>query len=167
VANRTIDLFLRHTTLIRPISNYGKMKMAADFAQLEMAICPLCPNIGDLGKYCILRSFKPLLFQNAETISKCSSIGELIPYSLILQFLISCFAPIDIKSPHENMSWSLSRYTKWLDEHQSESDRLALIKNALETYVNQIRYQQGKAFADVYPILLELLQKGLQQLNTE
>jgi hypothetical protein len=129
VANRTIELFLRHTTLVRPLSNSGRMKIAADFAQLEMAIGPLCQRIGDLGKtYRILRSFKPLLFQNAETISKSAAIGDLIPYSLVLQFLISCFAPNDIKSPHENMSWSLSRYSKWLDEHEKESDRLALIK---------------------------------------
>ncbi len=129
MANRTIELFLRHTTLVRPLSNSGRMKIAADFAQLEMAIGPLCQRIGDLGKtYRILRSFKPLLFQNAEAISKSAAIGDLIPYSLVLQFLISCFAPNDIKSPHENMSWSLSRYSKWLDEHEKESDRLALIK---------------------------------------
>ncbi|CAG2100633.1 unnamed protein product, partial [Medioppia subpectinata] len=109
VANRTIQLFLRQITLIRPLSKRGRMRIAADFAQLEMALTPLCNPIGRLGRqYRILRSFKPLLFQSAESIAKSGAVGDLIPYSLILEFLISNYAPNDIKSSHQYMNWSLT-----------------------------------------------------------
>lgn len=103
--------------------------MSADYAQLEMALGPLCEKIGDLGKsYEALRAFKPVLFQEAETISKLPIIGDLMPYSVALQFLISSFAPPELKLPHENMGWSLSRYTTWLDDHPKEIDRIHLFK---------------------------------------
>ena len=144
-----------------------------------MALTPLCQPIGRLGKtYRMFRSFKPLLFQSPEAIAKSEAVGELIPYWLTLQFLISSFAPNEIKLPHQYMNWSLSRWNRWLDQHSDESERLALIRfhwfshlleisifvsflrNSLESYVKYIRQSQGKSFASVYPILLDLLQRA-------
>jgi len=168
VANRTIQLFLRQITLIRPLSKRGRMIIAADFAQLEMGLTPLCQPIGRLGReYRLLRSFKSILFQSAESIAKSGAVGDLIPYSLIIEFLISTYAPNDIKSCHQFMNWSLSRYNKWLDQHLDESERLALIKNCLESYVKNIRQSEGRSFASVYPILVDLLQKGLHKSEPE
>lgn len=36
-------------------------------------------------------------------------------------------------------------------------------RGALEAYVQQVRCRQGKEFAPIYPVMLELLQQGLQQ----
>jgi hypothetical protein len=41
LARRTLNLFLAHVTLIRPISAQGRLRLAADFAQLELALEPL------------------------------------------------------------------------------------------------------------------------------
>ncbi|XP_054168864.1 conserved oligomeric Golgi complex subunit 5-like [Oppia nitens] len=164
VANRTIELFLRHISLVRPLSRRGRMIIAADFAQLEMALTPLCQPISRLGRqYRVLRSFKPLLIQTPESIAKSCAIGDLIAYPLIIQFLISNYAPNEIKSAHHYMNWSLTRYNKWLDQHTDDMERLTLIKNSLESYIKTIRQSDGKSFASVYPILIELLQKGLQK----
>lgn len=35
VAQRAIELFLRHATLLRPLGEGGKMRLAADFAQVS------------------------------------------------------------------------------------------------------------------------------------
>ena len=35
LGHRAIDLFVRHACLIRPIGEGGKMKLAADFAQVK------------------------------------------------------------------------------------------------------------------------------------
>ena len=35
VANRCLDLFVRHSSLLRPLGDGGKMKLAADFAQVN------------------------------------------------------------------------------------------------------------------------------------
>lgn len=34
IAQRAIELFIRHTSLLRPLGEGGKMRLAADFAQV-------------------------------------------------------------------------------------------------------------------------------------
>uniref|UniRef100_A0A8C1DDE5 Conserved oligomeric Golgi complex subunit 5 n=1 Tax=Cyprinus carpio carpio TaxID=630221 RepID=A0A8C1DDE5_CYPCA len=160
IAQRAITLFIRHASLLRPLGEGGKMRLAADFAQMELAVAPLCRRVSDLGKaYRLLRSFRPLLFQTSEHIASSQALGDLIPYSTILHFLFNR-APAELKSPHQRAEWSISRYSQWLDDHPSEKDRLTLIRGALEAYVQSIRARQGKEFAPVYPIMLQLLQKA-------
>lgn len=59
IACRCVELFVRHASLIRPLGEGGKLRLAADFAQMELAISPFCKRISDLGKhYRLLRSFR-------------------------------------------------------------------------------------------------------------
>lgn len=160
IAQRTIELFIRHASLLRPLGEGGKMRLAADFAQMELAVAPLCRRVSDLGKpYRMLRSFRPLLFQTSELISSSPAIGDLIPYSTLLHFLFSR-APSELRSPHQRADWSIARYSQWLDDHTLERDRLALIRASLEAYVQSVRVRQGKEFAPIYPIMLQLLQRA-------
>ncbi|XP_055958266.1 conserved oligomeric Golgi complex subunit 5 [Patella vulgata] len=161
VACRCTELFIRHASLIRPLGDGGKLRLAADFAQMELAISPFCRRVSDLGKtYKLLRAFRPLLFQTSEHLTQSPAIGEIIPYSTILHYLFAR-APAELKSPHQASDWSISRYSQWLETHPLEADRLQFIKGALEAYVKTVRQRQGKEYADVYPIMIEILQKGL------
>uniref|UniRef100_A0A8C4GM49 Conserved oligomeric Golgi complex subunit 5 n=1 Tax=Dicentrarchus labrax TaxID=13489 RepID=A0A8C4GM49_DICLA len=127
IAQRAIELFVRHASLLRPLGEGGKMRLAADFAQMEMAVAPLCRRVSDLGKpYRMLRSFRPLLFQTSELIASSPAVGDLIPYSTLLHFLLTR-APSELKSPHQRAEWSIARYSQWLDDHPSERDRLTLL----------------------------------------
>ncbi|XP_072715729.1 conserved oligomeric Golgi complex subunit 5 isoform X2 [Ciconia boyciana] len=165
MAQRAIELFIRNASLIRPLGEGGKMRLAADFAQMELAVAPLCRRVSDLGKsYRQLRSFRPLLFQTSEHIASSPALGEVIPFSIILQFLFTR-APPELKSPFQRAEWSIARYSQWLDDHPSEKDRLALIRGALEAYVQSVRTREGKEFAPVYPIMVQLLQKAMATLQ--
>ncbi|XP_061570606.1 conserved oligomeric Golgi complex subunit 5 [Cololabis saira] len=160
IAQRAIQLFLRHASLLRPLGEGGKMRLAADFAQMELAVAPLCRRVSDLGRpYRMLRSFRPFLFQTSELTAASPVVGELIPYSTLLHFLFTR-APPELKSPHQRAEWSVARYSQWLDDHPSERDRLSLIRGALEAYVQSVRARQGKEFAAIYPIMLQLLQRA-------
>ncbi|XP_059181753.1 conserved oligomeric Golgi complex subunit 5 [Centropristis striata] len=160
IAQRAIELFIRHTSLLRPLGEGGKMRLAADFAQMEMAVGPLCKRVSDLGKsYKMLRSFRPLLFQTSELIASSPAVGDLIPYSTLLHFFFTR-APSELKSPHQRAEWSIARYSQWLDDHPSERDRLTLIRGALEAYVQSVRTRKGKEFAPIYPIMLQVLQRA-------
>ncbi|XP_006633383.2 conserved oligomeric Golgi complex subunit 5 [Lepisosteus oculatus] len=160
IAQRSIELFVRNAGLLRPLGEGGKMRLAADFAQMEMAVAPLCRRVSDLGKpYRLLRSFRPLLFQTSEHIANSQAVGDIIPYSTILHFLFTK-APPELKSPHQRAEWSIARYSQWLDDHPSEKDRLTLIRGALEAYVQSVRAREGKEFAPIYPVMLQLLQKA-------
>ncbi|KAF1466761.1 Conserved oligomeric Golgi complex subunit 5, partial [Megadyptes antipodes antipodes] len=165
MAQRAIEVFIRNASLIRPLGEGGKMRLAADFAQMELAVAPLCRRVSDLGKsYRQLRSFRPLLFQTSEHIASSPALGEVIPFSIILQFLFTR-APPELKSPFQRAEWSIARYSQWLDDHPSEKDRLALIRGALEAYVQSVRTREGKEFAPVYPIMVQLLQKAMSTLQ--
>uniref|UniRef100_A0A7M4FZX2 Conserved oligomeric Golgi complex subunit 5 n=1 Tax=Crocodylus porosus TaxID=8502 RepID=A0A7M4FZX2_CROPO len=165
IAQRAIELFIRNASLIRPLGEGGKMRLAADFAQMELAVAPLCRRVSDLGKsYRLLRSFRPLLFQTSEHIASSPAVGDIIPFSLILQFLFTR-APPELKSPFQRAEWSVARYSQWLDDHPSEKDRLVLIRGALEAYVQSVRTREGKEFAPVYPIMVQLLQKAMSTLQ--
>ncbi|XP_014663844.1 PREDICTED: conserved oligomeric Golgi complex subunit 5-like [Priapulus caudatus] len=163
IACQCIEQFVKQASLVRPLGEGGKMRLAADFAQMEAAISPLCYRISDLGKsYRLLRSFRPFLFQTPEHIAASSSLGEAVSYSLALNFLFAR-APKELKAPHVRAGWSITDYSRWLDKHPHDKDRLTLIKGAMESYVQSVKSRQGKEFASVYPVMVELLNKGLQQ----
>ncbi|KAF6085592.1 component of oligomeric golgi complex 5 [Phyllostomus discolor] len=165
IAQRAIELFIRNASLIRPLGEGGKMRLAADFAQMELAVGPFCRRVSDLGKsYRMLRSFRPLLFQTSEHVASSPALGDLIPFSIIIQFLFTR-APAELKSPFQRAEWSHARFSQWLDDHPSEKDRLLLIRGALEAYVQSVRSREGKEFAPVYPIMVQLLQKAMSTLQ--
>ncbi|CAH2275779.1 conserved oligomeric Golgi complex subunit 5 [Pelobates cultripes] len=165
IAQRAIEIFVRNASLLRPLGEGGKMRLAADFAQMELAVAPLCRRVADLGKsYRLLRSFRPLLFQTSEHIANSTSIGDIIPYSIILQFLFTR-APPELKSPYQRAEWSVARYSQWLDDHPSEKDRLVLIRGAIEAYTQSVKAREGKEFAPVYPIMVQLLQKATSSVQ--
>ncbi|XP_052041942.1 conserved oligomeric Golgi complex subunit 5 [Apodemus sylvaticus] len=161
IAQRAIELFIRNASLIRPLGEGGKLRLAADFAQMELAVGPLCRRVSDLGKsYRMLRSFRPLLFQTSEHVVDSPAVGDVIPFSIVIQFLFTR-APAELKSPFQRAEWSHARFSQWLDDHPSEKDRLLLLRGALEAYVQSVRSREGKEFAPVYPIMVQLLQKAL------
>ncbi|KAM8978315.1 conserved oligomeric Golgi complex subunit 5 isoform 2-T2 [Sarcophilus harrisii] len=164
IAQRAIELFVRNASLLRPLGEGGKMRLAADFAQMELAVAPLCRRVSDLGKsYRLLRSFRPLLFQTSEHVANSPALGDIIPFSIIIHFLFTR-APSELKSPFQRAEWSHARYSQWLDDHPSEKDRLLLIRGALEAYVQSVKSREGKEFAPVYPIMVQLLQKAMSSL---
>ncbi|XP_028933803.1 conserved oligomeric Golgi complex subunit 5 isoform X2 [Ornithorhynchus anatinus] len=165
IAQRAVELFVRNASLLRPLGEGGKMRLAADFAQMELAVAPLCRRVSDLGKsYRLLRSFRPLLFQTSEHVAASPALGEVIPFSTVLQLLFTR-APPELKSPFQRAEWSHARYSQWLDDHPSEKDRLVLIRGALEAYVQSVRTREGKEFAPVYPIMIQLLQRAMSTLQ--
>uniref|UniRef100_A0A9L0JEH5 Conserved oligomeric Golgi complex subunit 5 n=1 Tax=Equus asinus TaxID=9793 RepID=A0A9L0JEH5_EQUAS len=165
IAQRAIELFIRNASLIRPLGESGKMRLAADFAQMELAVGPFCRRVSDLGKsYRMLRSFRPLLFQTSEHVASSPALGDVIPFSTVIQFLFTR-APAELKSPFQRAEWSHARFSQWLDDHPSEKDRLLLIRGALEAYVQSVRSREGKEFAPVYPIMVQLLQKAMSALQ--
>ena len=128
---------------------------------MELAIASFYDRPTELGRsYRVLRSFRPLLFQTMDHLAQSAALGDVIPYSLVLHFLFAR-APAELKSPHQGAGYSLVRYSKWLDDHRSEKDRLMVIQGALESYVQGVKQRQGKEFAKEYAVMVQLLQKGL------
>lgn len=68
---------------------------------MELAISSFYDRPTELGRsYRVLRSFRPLLFQTVEHLAQSTTVGDVIPYSLVLHFLFAR-APSELKSPHQ------------------------------------------------------------------
>ncbi|ESO02463.1 hypothetical protein HELRODRAFT_188714 [Helobdella robusta] len=163
-ARRCLDLFVRHTTLIWYLGEGGKRRLANDYAQIEVAVGPLCNKMADLGRsYRLVRTVRPMLFQAPETIVQSPSLGDSVPVSLVLNMLFSRGHP-NLRPAYQTAGWNCSRYSKWLDDHPNEKDRLHFIRGSLESYALSITNRGGKEFVAIYPYMIELLQKGLTSL---
>ncbi|ODM94526.1 Conserved oligomeric Golgi complex subunit 5 [Orchesella cincta] len=162
LASHTIDLFIRHVCLLAPLHlESTRNQILTDLNQLEIALTPTCPVLSELGKpYKLLKGFKSLLGMKMEEIVGSSIVGSAVGYSCAIHLLYR-FARDEMKMPHSVNGWSITRYSKWLDEHPSEADRLSLLKAALESYVHTVRSKGQQNFCTVYPHMMTLLQKGL------
>ncbi|KAF4527765.1 hypothetical protein B566_EDAN016470 [Ephemera danica] len=157
VAERCLELFVRLACLVRPLGELGRLKLAADFAQMELAVASLC-RPSELGRaYRAMRSLKPLLFQTPEDIAKCPALGEALPRSAVLTLLFSR-GPQELLSPHQSAGWSVSRYCQWLDEHTTERERLELIGGALQRYQKAVSVRGETHFHPVYPTMVQILE---------
>lgn len=167
LADRCIELFLRHVCLVRPLGVGGREKLSEDFKKIESAITPLYPEIGNLRyNFRILRAFRPLVTcPDPQQIASCELLGKIIPYSLAMMFMFS-YAPSDILSPHESCNWSVARLSQWLDNHQTERERLELISGALQRYQQDVRQQNKTTFHDIYPVMMKILEDGFISLKT-
>ena len=159
-ARKCLSLFILNASLLRPLEDGGKQRLAADFAMMESVITNLSSKTSDLGmEYRQLRAVKPLLFVTAEHMAKTSSLGDIIPHSLLLHFLFSR-APPDLKSPHESAGWTIAQYVKWWTEHPREKDRRSIISGSLESYVCYVRRSGLSHYCDVYPIMQNVLEQA-------
>uniref|UniRef100_A0A0K2T9U8 Conserved oligomeric Golgi complex subunit 5 n=1 Tax=Lepeophtheirus salmonis TaxID=72036 RepID=A0A0K2T9U8_LEPSM len=161
LVDETIELFILHASLVRPLPKEAQHALTSDCAQLELTLEPLSPKIKSSGlSYDRLRAFRALLYiQPEDMVNSLPQIGsEVLPASTVLHHLFSK-APSDIKSPHQSADWSITRYSKWLEDHPSEKDRLQLIQGALESYVASTRQRNDKSYAYPYPVMLNILQK--------
>ncbi|KAJ8964312.1 hypothetical protein NQ317_014824 [Molorchus minor] len=59
---RCIELFVRHTALLRPISQGGRLRLRTDYVHLENTLKTICPQLADLGRpYRLLKSMASLI----------------------------------------------------------------------------------------------------------
>ncbi|KYN22325.1 PREDICTED: conserved oligomeric Golgi complex subunit 5 [Trachymyrmex cornetzi] len=162
VASRCIELFVRHACLLRPLTDFGKAKLLVDFAQMEIAVMPLCRG-GQMGlleqqQYRTLRALKALLPLNPEKMVEKILEGQgesSVSPSLILLHLFSG-APPELASPHQSAGWSVGRLSQWMDSHPNERDRLALCSGPLERYQLTIRQQNLPSFHPLFPQMMKL-----------
>ncbi|XP_018320552.1 conserved oligomeric Golgi complex subunit 5 [Agrilus planipennis] len=160
---RCIELLVQHTSILRPISQGGRLRLQADFNYLENTLRTLCPFITDLGRpYRLFKSMATLIALSPKEIVASQVSGSSVPHSTVLLLLFS-YAEPELASPHQNMGWSITEFTSWLDKHTLESDRLDLIAGALQRYENVICQKNSTNFDPVYPIMSEFLAVALKK----
>ncbi|CBY07828.1 unnamed protein product [Oikopleura dioica] len=161
LAARALKLFIRHITLVRPIGQGGKEKIFLDFKFFEDSLSPLCSRLCDLDRvYQTFRAVRPLISATEQEIMASGCIGESVPHSTCITLVMSR-ADQELKSPFEVADWSRSRYSQWLDDHESEKERLSLLKGTVENYTKNATLENKVQFVPEISTITELLQQGL------
>jgi len=158
LSSRLLTFFVRHASLIRPLGEAGKLRLAADMAQLELSLATLQP-LSTLGQhYRALRAFRPFIFKELSTIVENPERD--LPPSAVFHQLISR-APATLQLPHELKKMTLMQYSDWMDHH-SETQTWALVKECLNQYAAQVNSRGEMEFTPYYPAILNMAEPLLQ-----
>lgn len=154
MASRVLIFFIRHASLVRPLSESGKLRMAKDMAELELAVGQSLFPVEQLGApYRALRAFKPVIFLETSQLGASPLVQDLPP-SIIIHHLYSR-GPDDLQSPLQRNRLTHLQYSLWLDS-QGEDQIWKGVKATLDDYAAKVRARGDKEFDPVYPLMLRL-----------
>jgi hypothetical protein len=142
LAQRCLLLFVRHACLLRPLSEAGRLRLAQDCAEVELAVAGLCP-LEQLGApYKGLRALRPLLFAETAALGDVRSalLAEL-PRSCVLHHLLGR-APQAVLSPHARAGLTPAKYAAWLDR-ATEEDVWRGVRASLEAAAEAERGEEA------------------------
>ncbi|GAB9474746.1 Conserved oligomeric golgi complex subunit 5 [Globisporangium polare] len=127
---RLISVFVRHASLLRPLQESGKLRLANDMAQLELRLEHILP-LKTLGvPYEELRAFRHMMFLESGGVLRDSTIDKIRP-SNVWHHLISR-APVELQLPHQMKRWTASKYIDWLDKSAGFEGRTSLSAKSSE-----------------------------------
>ncbi|KAL0306706.1 UNVERIFIED_CONTAM: Conserved oligomeric Golgi complex subunit [Sesamum radiatum] len=145
MASRVLTFFIRHAALVRPLSESGKLRMARDMAELELAVGQNLFPVEQLGApYRALRAFRPVIFLDTSQLESSPLLQDLPP-SVILHHLYSR-APDDLQSPLQRNKLTPLQYSLWMDS-QGEDQIWKGIKATLDDYAAKVRARGDKEFS--------------------
>lgn len=154
MASRVLIFFIRHASLVRPLSEAGKLRMARDMAELELAVGQNLFPVEQLGApYRALRAFRPVIFLETSQLEGSPLLQDL-PVSVILHHLYSR-GPEELQSPMQRNRLTPMQYSLWMDS-QGEEQIWKGIKATLDDYDVEVRSRGDKEFSPVYPLMVQL-----------
>nr|XP_009783936.1 PREDICTED: conserved oligomeric Golgi complex subunit 5 isoform X2 [Nicotiana sylvestris] len=154
MASRVLIFFIRHASLVRPLSESGKLRLARDMAELELAVGQNLFPVEQLGApYRALRAFRPVIFLETSQLAS-SPLRQDLPPSVILHHLYSR-GPEELQSPLQRNRLTPTQYSLWMDS-QGEDQIWKGIKATLDDYAAKVRSRGDKEFSPVYPLMLEI-----------
>ncbi|GJJ06135.1 hypothetical protein Clacol_000324 [Clathrus columnatus] len=145
IAKHALKTFVYHVSIVKPLSEGGKLQLTTDMAEIEFALNAFMLKQGQkstkleaLGnEYRALRALRPLLFlDNAHLGSVESTIG--LPPLVVLHHIL-VRSPIPL--PHTLHGWHEAEYVRWVEEH-TEEESWTLIESGL-THWEKLREGEG------------------------
>eukprot|EP00040_Diaphanoeca_grandis_P029875 m.175790 g.175790 ORF g.175790 m.175790 type:complete len:775 (+) comp31830_c0_seq1:347-2671(+) len=158
LVERLYTLFVRHVCLISRLSEVGKMRLASDMAQLELALAPFDCSPSDLGdSYKALRALRPILFTSPKDLVNNPSATEFLPLSNVLLHMFA-YAPDDLERPHTVRGSTLEQFSRWMDNNPDEKV-VALIRSSLNTYADLATSRGDTSFHEIYPVMMAFCER--------
>ena len=148
LARRSLELFVRHVSLLRDLGENGKLRLTKDMGELEQAVSTyLVPSTSSLGDaYKALRALRPFLFLGLDEVMGSPLVND-IPAACVLLHLYS-HAPKEMATPYERAGLAPPQYSVWLDKN-SDAEVWAGVRGTLEAYESQCKTRGIKPHAAV------------------
>ena len=130
----TVQTYVLHASIVKPLSESGKLKLTSDTTSLEFAISQFLSShtlslssIGDQHK--ALRAFRPLLFLDTSELADVKKTAD-VPMLILLHHVLS---RTSLQLPHQAHGWTEGEYVRWLNEH-GEDERIKMVEGVLKSY---------------------------------
>ncbi|KAI8072374.1 Golgi transport complex subunit 5-domain-containing protein [Gongronella butleri] len=136
IAQHILRVFVFQASLVRPLSEAGKLKLAGDMAEIEFIVSQLLAEYGmrieEAGAvYKGLRSFRPLLFLDSAQLAAAHHAAGLPPLVQIHHLIVrSQTTSQPLSLPHTVYDLSRQEYMAWMDA-QTTKEAVQLAFDAL------------------------------------
>ena len=161
----TVQAFLLHASMLRPLSDSGKLHLAGDIPQLELALQALCESPVLKPVYSQLHAFRRLIFLETSELTS-QDIKPLLlslPPQAVMSHLFSR-APAEIESPNTRAKWDIPHYYRWIQTH-SFQQLYDLMQDSLSAYAKRVNARGEQSFHTIYPIILLIGKQLIEPKN--
>ncbi|PWN54207.1 hypothetical protein IE53DRAFT_391434 [Violaceomyces palustris] len=168
IAQHILRTFVLNVSLLRPLSETGKLKLTSDMTELEFSLSQVLSDAGPKGRkshlqlsscgdeFRALRSLRPFLFRDTGTLANAELLPDKtgLPPTIVLHHLMSrSRSPL----PHEIIGWSRAAYIRWLESHSQEA-ALDMISKALEDWQGSLDSSPlGETDVEIYNLAKDWL----------
>lgn len=118
---KLISTFISHASIIRPLEEDGKLRLANDMTHFEMGLTSIFDirNVG--AAYEEVRAFRHMIFLNTKSILRDSTIDKIRPCNVWHHLITQ--APNELLLPHQRRGWTATRYIQWIQSPDGEQDQ--------------------------------------------
>ncbi|KAG1042930.1 hypothetical protein G6F43_011776 [Rhizopus delemar] len=160
IGQHILEVFIFQASMIRPLSEAGKLKLAGDMAELEFTISQFLSEYGAkmeqlAGAYKALRTFRPLLFLDSAQLTAAHHTSDLSKLILIHHLIVrSQSSNKGLILPNTVYDLSRQEYMKWMNG-QTEKEAIQLALDAI-TKGNKIKLGELQDIPE-FKLIMELV----------
>lgn len=131
-------MFIFQASIVRPLSEAGKLKLAGDMAELEFTISQFMSEYGarteEVGdEYKALRAFRPLLFLDSAQLTAAHHTSGLSKVVLIHHLIVrSQQQSKSLPLPYTIYDLSRQEYMTWMETQNNEKEAVQLAVDAIK-----------------------------------
>ena len=144
MAGQVLTFWVKEASLVRPLTNPGKLQFAKDAAEIESGIEQHLMGPNRSSKSALMesvvqfKSFRRLVFLDEHSMDSLQDSLNSLPITVILHHLLSQLPP-EIESPYTRNKLSVVQYSTWMDDH-SDEEILKQLKATLETGRSKVKH---------------------------
>ncbi|GAN05361.1 conserved oligomeric Golgi complex subunit 5-like [Mucor ambiguus] len=139
ISKHILYVFIFQASIVRPLSEAGKLKLAGDMAELEFTISQFMSEYGarteEVGdEYKALRAFRPLLFLDSAQLTAAHHTSGLSKLVLIHHLIVRSQQQQQAKPlplPYTVYDLSRQEYMTWMETQNSEKEAVQLAVDAI------------------------------------